>query len=82
MRLSLLGEKNKVYMTQMANKVTPIPRGAPQPPMSPGATPDSDRTKRPPLADQSSTDQELIPGDRVEGLGTSASRLEKSAQWT
>jgi hypothetical protein len=43
---------------------------APQPPLShPGATPDSDRAKRPPLADPSATDQELNPGDRVEGLG-------------
>lgn len=43
---------------------------APQPPLShPGATPDSDRARRPPLADPSATDQELSPGDRVEGLG-------------
>ena len=45
-------------------------RKAPQPPLSrPGATPDSDRAKRPPLSDPSATDQELTPGDRVEGLG-------------
>jgi hypothetical protein len=43
---------------------------APQPPLSyPGATPDSDRAKKPPLAEPASTDQELTPGDRVEGLG-------------
>jgi hypothetical protein len=45
-------------------------RKAAQPPLShPGATPDSDRAKRPPLTEPSATDQELNPGDRVEGLG-------------
>ena len=45
-------------------------RKVPQPPLSrPGATPDSDRAKRPPLSEPSATDQELTPGDRVEGLG-------------
>jgi len=45
-------------------------RKSPQPPLShPGAAPDSDRAKRPPLAEPSATDQELNPGDRVEGLG-------------
>ena len=50
----------------------PIPklRKAPQPPLSrPGATPDSDRAKKPPLTEPPSTDQEHVPGDRVEGLG-------------
>ena len=43
---------------------------APQPPLSyPGAAPDSDRAKKPPLAEPSANDQELNPGDRVEGLG-------------
>jgi hypothetical protein len=32
--------------------------------------PDSDRAKRPPLSEPSTTGQELTPGDRVEGLGT------------
>jgi hypothetical protein len=31
--------------------------------------PDSDRAKRPPLSEPSSTGLELTPGDRVEGLG-------------
>jgi hypothetical protein len=45
-------------------------RKAPQPPLSyPGATPDSDRAKRPPLADPSAPEEEVIPGDRVMGLG-------------
>jgi len=45
-------------------------RKVPQPPPSrPGATPDSDRAKRPPLSEPSATYQELTPGDRVEGLG-------------
>ena len=50
----------------------PIPKlpRAPQPPLShPGATADSDRARKPPLSDPAATDQELNPGDRVEGLG-------------
>ena len=36
----------------------------------PGATPDSDRAKKPSLAEPPSDfNQELNPGDRVEGLG-------------
>jgi hypothetical protein len=47
----------------------PLPK-APQPPLSSlGATPDADRAKRPPLVTPSATDEELNPGDRVEGLG-------------
>jgi hypothetical protein len=43
---------------------------APQPPFSyPGATPDSDRAKKPPLSEPPATGQELNPGDRFEGLG-------------
>jgi hypothetical protein len=43
---------------------------APQPPLShPGARRESDRAKRPPLAKPPASDQELSPGDRVEGLG-------------
>ena len=46
-------------------------RRAPQPPLSyPGATPDSDRAKKPALTEPAANDQELNPGDRVEGLGT------------
>lgn len=57
-------------MTDGANKLTPKLRKAPQPPLSyAGAIPDSDRAKRPPLSEGSATDQELTPGDRVEGLG-------------
>jgi hypothetical protein len=42
---------------------------APQPPLShPGAIPDSDRAKRPSLAEPSPGEQ-LSSGDRVEGLG-------------
>jgi hypothetical protein len=42
----------------------------PQPPLSrPGATPDSDRAKKPPLGETRATNQELEPEDRVEGLG-------------
>jgi hypothetical protein len=43
---------------------------APQPPLShPGATPDSDRARKPPLIEPSATGEELSPGERVEGLG-------------
>ncbi len=57
-------------MTSIINKPALKLRTAAQPPLShPGATPDSDRAKRPPLADPSATGEELTPGDRVEGLG-------------
>jgi hypothetical protein len=57
-------------MTHITNNLIPKLPKAPQPPLSRlGATPDSDRAKRPPLAEPSATDQELNPGDRVEGLG-------------
>jgi hypothetical protein len=40
------------------------------PPLSyAGATRDSDRAKKPLLAEPPATEQELNPGDRVEGLG-------------
>jgi len=39
------------------------------PPSHLGATQDSDRARRPPLSEPAATDQELKPGDRVEGLG-------------
>ena len=45
-------------------------RKAAQPPLShTGATPDSDRAKRPTLVEPAATKQDLTPGDRVEGLG-------------
>jgi hypothetical protein len=54
----------------MANNPMPTVRKALEPPLSyPGATPDSDRAKRPPLADPTAIQQHLNPGDRVEGLG-------------
>jgi hypothetical protein len=57
-------------MSHIANKPVPKLRKAPQPPLShAGAIPDSDRAKRPPLSEPSSTGLELTPGDRVEGLG-------------
>jgi hypothetical protein len=57
-------------MTRVPNKPIPKLRKAPQPPLSySGAPPDSDRAKRPPLAETAPADQELNPGDRVEGLG-------------
>ena len=59
-------------MTQITIINSPIPKlhKAAQPPLShPGAAPDSDRAKKPSLSDPAATDQELNPGDRVEGLG-------------
>jgi hypothetical protein len=57
-------------MTRITDKPLPKLRKAPQPPLSHlGATPDSDRAKKPGLVEPSATDQELNPGDRVEGLG-------------
>ncbi len=57
-------------MTHIIHNSIPKLHKAPQPPLSHlGATPDSDRAKRPPLSEPSATDQELNPGDRVEGLG-------------
>jgi hypothetical protein len=42
----------------------------PEPPLSHrGATPDSDRARRPPLSQPPARDEELTRGDRVEGLG-------------
>jgi hypothetical protein len=62
-------EKDQWNMT-LINTAIPKLRKAPQPPLSySGATPDSDRAKKPPLAEPSATEQELNPGDRVEGLG-------------
>jgi hypothetical protein len=59
-----------VDMYRKSNKPTPRLRNAPQPPLSHrGATPDSDRAKKPPLVDPSDPGRDLSPGDRVEGLG-------------
>jgi hypothetical protein len=57
-------------MPHAGNKPTPKLRKSPQAPLShPGAPPDSDRAKKPPLVEPSGTGQDLSPGDRVEGLG-------------
>jgi hypothetical protein len=57
-------------MSPTINKPIPKLRKAAQPPLSyPGGIPDSDRAKRPPLAQPTGGGQTLIPGDRVEGLG-------------
>jgi hypothetical protein len=51
-------------------KPTPKLPKSPQPPLSyAGSTPDSDRAKKPRLAEPSAPDSGLNPGDRVEGLG-------------
>jgi hypothetical protein len=52
------------------NSLIPVLRKAPQPPLAyPGAIPDSDRAKKPPLGERRAIERELNPGDRVEGLG-------------
>jgi hypothetical protein len=57
-------------MATAINNAIPKLRKAAQPPLSfPGGIPDSDRAKRPRLAQPAASDQILIPGDRVEGLG-------------
>jgi hypothetical protein len=57
-------------MPHITNKPIPKLPKALQPPLSyPGATADSDRAKKPSLSEPSASDQELSPGDRVEGLG-------------
>jgi hypothetical protein len=62
--------KKQWIMPYNANKPIPKLDKAPEPPLSHlGATPDSERARKPPLADPAATDQKLNPGDRVEGLG-------------
>src|SRR5579863_7137562 len=57
-------------MTHITSYKRPKLQEAPQPPLShPGAAPDSDRAKKPALAEPPITGEELNPGDRVEGLG-------------
>lgn len=57
-------------MTHSAIKPIPRLRKAPQPPLSSaGATPDSDRAKKPSLSEPVSAEPELKPGDRVAELG-------------
>ena len=57
-------------MIHITNNLIPSLNKAPRPPLSyRGAAADSDRAKKPRLAEPAATDQELTPGDRVEGLG-------------
>ena len=57
-------------MTHIGNNPARKLNKAPQAPLAyPGAVPDSDRAKKPPLDTPSATNAELNPGDRVEGLG-------------
>jgi len=59
---------NMAHITR--NSIPKLPKAPPPPLSHPGATPDSDRAKRPSLAQPAAGEQELTPGDRVEGLGT------------
>lgn len=57
-------------MTTVVKNRKPKLRKASQPPLShPGAIPDSDRARKPRLSEPVAANQELKPGDRVEGLG-------------
>lgn len=57
-------------MVKITNKPLPKLPKASQPPLSyRGAVPDSDRAKKPRLVEPAVPEQELNPGDRVEGLG-------------
>jgi hypothetical protein len=57
-------------MPIVINKLKRKLRKTPQPPLSyPGASADRDRARRPALSDPAAIDQELAPGDRVEGRG-------------
>jgi hypothetical protein len=57
-------------MTDTTNHPIRKLRKAPQPPLShPGAAPESDRARKPALAEPPATGKQLNPGDRVEGLG-------------
>jgi len=57
-------------MTHITNKPMTKLSKAPQPPLPyRGATADSDRARKPSLSEPAAAEQELNPGDRVEGLG-------------
>lgn len=57
-------------MTDIPNRPIRKLCKAPQPPLSHrGATADSDRARKPRLAEPAATGPQLNPGDRVEGLG-------------
>jgi hypothetical protein len=57
-------------MSDITHRLVRKLRNAAQPPLSHrGATPDSDRARKPSLAEPPATGQQLYPGDRVQGLG-------------
>ena len=58
----------RMYVLRMDKQKNSLPK-LPQPPVAySGATPDSDRAK-PPKLDTPALIEEVVPGDRVEGLG-------------
>jgi hypothetical protein len=66
-------------MTHVTSNPIPKLRKAPQPPLSyPGAAAESDRAKKPRLAEPPANDQDLNPGDRSRVWATSESRVENS----
>jgi hypothetical protein len=57
-------------MSSTTNRPIPKLRNAPQAPLAyRGATPDSDRARKPRLDEPAAPEHRLNPGDRVEGLG-------------
>ncbi|MGA3093062.1 MAG: hypothetical protein ABSD75_31085 [Terriglobales bacterium] len=57
-------------MTDVTRRPIRKLRNAAQPPLvHSGAAPDSDRARKPALAEPMASGQQLTPGDRVEGLG-------------
>ncbi len=69
-RAYALSGKKQSNMTDITDHPMRKLRIAPQPPLSHrGAAPDSDRARKPRLAEPSATGQQLLFGDRVEALG-------------
>ena len=68
-RSSLLRKETTEYEPCHPQADTQTAQAAQPPLLYRGATPDSDRAKKPPLAEPAGTNKELNPGDRVEGLG-------------
>jgi hypothetical protein len=64
----VLSDEGTSATPEATNQSTHVNEGL-EPPATPGLPPDKERAKRPPLAEPSATNEELSPGDRVEGLG-------------
>lgn len=56
-------------MSRSDKRIAKLRKARQAPPSSPGGVLDSERAKRPRLAQPATPDSKLNPGDRVEGLG-------------